>query len=142
RAPAVFLFATEGGISVGWNQGVDPTGKFDGPNGVSTHAVIAVDNSGNNFTEPDPAKQTGAVYKGLAIATDASGRTLLYATNFRAGKVDVFGPDFKPPVLPPLPAGAFTDPSLPDGYAPFNIVEIEGKLVVTYAKQDANRHDD
>jgi uncharacterized protein (TIGR03118 family) len=134
-ASARFLFATEDGTIVGWAPGVNPAG-CDHQAGI-----IAVDNSGNNFTNPDPASQTGAVYKGLAIATDASGRTLLYATNFRAGKVDVFGPDFKPPV-PALPAGAFTDPSLPDGYAPFNIVEIGGKLVVTYAKQDATRHDD
>ena len=65
-----------------------------------------------------------------------SNRSLIH---FRAGKVDVFGTDFK---TVPLATGAFTDPSLPEGYAPFNIVLIEGKLVVTYAKQDANRHDD
>jgi uncharacterized protein (TIGR03118 family) len=133
---ARFLFATEDGTIVGWAPGVNPCGV-----GQSKFGIIAKDNSGNNFTNPDPASQTGAVYKGLAIATDSSGRTLLYATNFRAGTIDVFGPDFKPPV-PALPAGAFTDPSLPDGYAPFNIVEIGGKLVVTYAKQNATRHDD
>src|SRR5437660_1845763 len=64
-APAVFLFATEDGTIVGWNPGVDPTGKFDGPNHSSTHAVVAVDNSAN------PTAAAGAVYKGLAIATDA-----------------------------------------------------------------------
>ena len=137
-APARFLFATEDGTIVGWNPAVNPAGCAGQ---AGTFGIIAVDNSGNNFTNPDPASQTGAVYKGLAIATDSSGRTLLYATNFRAGKVDVFGPDFLPP-FPALPAGAFTDPSLPDGYAPFNIVEIGGKLVVTYAKQNATRHDD
>jgi len=137
-APARFLFATEDGTIVGWNPAVNPAGCAGQ---AGTFGIIAVDNSGNNFTNPDPASQTGAVYKGLAIATDSSGRTLLYATNFRAGTVDVFGPDFLPP-FPALPAGAFTDPSLPDGYAPFNIVEIEGKLVVTYAKQNATRHDD
>jgi uncharacterized protein (TIGR03118 family) len=138
-APAVFLFATEDGTIVGWNPGVDPTGKFDGPNGVSTHAVIAVDNSGNNFTEPDPAKQTGAVYKGLAIGTDAHGRTLLYATNFRSGKVDVFNSDF---TSAKLAKGAFTDPKLPDGYAPFGIQVFGDKVYVTYALQNATKHDD
>jgi uncharacterized protein (TIGR03118 family) len=138
-APAVFLFATEDGTIVGWNPGVDPTGKFDGPGGISTHAAIAVDNSGNNFTEPDPAKQTGAVYKGLAIATDANGRTLLYATNFRSGKVDVFNSDFSPAKLP---AGAFTDSHLPAGYAPFGIQVFGDKVYVTYALQNAEKHDD
>ena len=41
-----------------------------------------------------------------------------------------------------LPAGAFTDPNLPKGYAPFNVQELGGKLYVTYAKQDADKHDD
>ena len=137
-ASANFLFATEDGTIVGWNPTINPAG-CPTQAGRSTAGVIAVDNSGDNFT--NTTNPSGAVYKGLAIATDPNGRTLLYATNFRAGKVDVFGPDFKPPV-PALPAGAFTDPSLPDGYAPFNIVEIGGKLVVTYAKQNATRHDD
>jgi uncharacterized protein (TIGR03118 family) len=149
-ASAVFLFATEDGTLVGWNPGVDPTGKFDGPGGVSTHAVIAVDNSGNNFTEPDPAQQTGAVYKGLAIASsptpgtpifagDPSSTTVLYAANFRSGQVEVFDTNFHPVTLP---AGAFTDPNLPSGYAPFNVQELGGKIYVTYALQDAARHDD
>ena len=64
---------------------------------------------------------------------------MLYVTNFRAGKVEVYDNQFGPATLPP---GAFTDPSLPSFYAPFNIVEIGGKLVVTYAAQDAKRHDD
>ncbi|HKB41413.1 MAG TPA: TIGR03118 family protein, partial [Gemmataceae bacterium] len=83
-APAVFLFATEDGTIVGWNPGVDPTGKFDGPNGASTHGVIVVDNSAN------PSAADGAVYKGMAIATDASGVTRLYVTNFRSGQVEVY----------------------------------------------------
>ena len=36
----------------------------------------------------------------------------------------------------------FTDPNLPQGYAPFDIENIGGKLYVTYAKQDKNKHDD
>src|SRR4029077_16143426 len=138
-ASAVFLFATADGTLVGWNPGVDPTGKFDGPNGASTHAVIAVDNSGNNFTEPDPLKQTGAVYKGLAIATDANGRTLLYAANFRTGKIDVFDTNFQP--VTNLAAGAFSDPELPKGYAPFNVQVLDDKVYVSYALQNAARHD-
>src|SRR5262249_44823185 len=70
--PAVFLFDTEDGTILGWNPGIDPTGKFAGPGGLSAQTVIAKDNSGNNFTEPNPNQQTGAVYKGLAIATSAT----------------------------------------------------------------------
>ena len=135
-APAQFLFATEDGTILGWNSTVFAKGD---PNTTlpSTHAIIAVDNS-----------PSAAVYKGLAIATDALGTTRLYATNFRAGTVDVFTTNF----APATPPGAFTDPRLPRGYAPFNIVAIgsgspsglasAAKFVVTYAVQNAAKHDD
>src|SRR5262249_43071164 len=127
---------------VGWNSTVDPTGTFNGPNGFSTHAVIVVDHSTN------PTAANGAVYKGLAIATsstpifatDANSTTVLYAANFRAGTIEVYDPQFSQ--ITTLPAGAFTDPNLPKGYAPFNVQVLNGKLYVTYAKQDADKHDD
>jgi uncharacterized protein (TIGR03118 family) len=127
-APAAFLFATEDGTIVGWNPNVFPKGCTAGP-AASPYAIIAVNNS--------PA----AVYKGLAIATDASGTAYLYATNFRAGQVEIYtGPNF-------TLVTAFTDPSLPDNYAPFNVVPITLKdgtveLVVTFAVQNAAKHDD
>jgi uncharacterized protein (TIGR03118 family) len=127
--PARFIWATEDGTIIGWAPNVD-----------FNNGIIAVDNSGNNFTEPDPLKQTGAVYKGLTIATDASGQTLLYASNFRSGQVDVFHSDFTPDTN--LPKGAFIDPHLPKGYAPFDIQELNGKIFVTYALQNAAKHDD
>ena len=147
-AAAAFLFDTEDGTIVGWNPGIDPTGKFAGAGGASGQAVIAVDNSGNNFANTDPNQQTGAVYKGLAIATsttpivpgDASSTALLYASNFRAGTVEVYDAKFSP--VTGLPAGAFTDPKLPAHYAPFNVQVLNGKVYVTYARQDAARHDD
>jgi uncharacterized protein (TIGR03118 family) len=139
-APAIFLFATEDGTIVGWNPGINPVGSD--PTKAGTFGTIGPDNSGNNFTEPDPAKQTGAVYKGLAIATDSSGNTLLYAANFRSGNIDVFGTDFKAPKPGVLAPAAFTDPDLPKGYAPFNVQELGGKIYVTYAKQNEFKHDD
>jgi uncharacterized protein (TIGR03118 family) len=144
-AAAAFLFATEDGTIVGWNPGVNPA-SFD-PTKAGTYGIIKVDNSGNNFTEPDPAKQTGAVYKGLTIASsttpifasDPSSTTVLYASNFRAGQVEVYDPNFQPVTLP---QGAFSDPDLPKGFAPFNVQVLGDKLYVTYAKQDATKHDD
>lgn len=111
---ALFLFATEDGTISGWNRNVDPT-----------NAILEVD------------KSPGAVYKGLAMGSNASG-DFLYATNFRAGTVDVFNSQFHQVSL----AGSFTDRKLPHGYAPFGIANIDGKLVVTYALQDAAKHDD
>jgi uncharacterized protein (TIGR03118 family) len=130
--PAVFLFATEDGTILGWNPGVFPLGAPLTP--PSTHAIIAVNNAAN----PDSCH--GAVYKGLAVATDAGGTTRLYAANFRAGTIDVFDTSFKP--VTSLPADAFTDPSTPKRFAPFNVALIGGELFVTYAKQDKMAHDD
>jgi uncharacterized protein (TIGR03118 family) len=146
--PALFLFATEDGTIAGWNPTIDPSGQFAGPGGVSAQAVIAVDNSGNNFTNPDPNQQTGAVYKGLAIDTsatpiiagDADSTALLYVSNFRAGAIEVYDAGLNK--VTTLSMGAFGDPALPKGYAPFNVQLLNGKVYVTYALQDVARHDD
>jgi uncharacterized protein (TIGR03118 family) len=135
-APSNFIFATEDGLIVGWSnnaQGVNPPppAVFD-PAKAGNYGIIAVKNTDN------PVVGSGAVYKGLAIATDPTGKTLLYVTNFRAGTVEVYDTNFKPVVSP----GAFTDLSLPSGYAPFNIVPDGNRLIVTYAVQDAAKHDD
>jgi len=34
-----------------------------------------------------------------------------------------------------MPAGAFTDPMMPAGFAPFNVLNIDGKLFVSFAMQ-------
>lgn len=129
--PAIFLFATEDGTIVGWNPGVNPAG-FD-LNKAGTYGILAVDNSGGC------GSPNGAVYKGLAIATDGgSGNTFLYATNFRAGTVEVYDTTFKRVTLS---SDAFTDPGLPHGYAPFNVTLSGGILFVTYARQDKAKHD-
>jgi uncharacterized protein (TIGR03118 family) len=115
-APSRFLFATEEGTIAGWSAVVD-----------LTHALVAVDNA-----------PFGAVYKGLALAVGPGGRRFLYAANFHGGTIDVFDEDFRPVVRP----GSFQDPSLPAGYAPFNIQNIDNLLFVTYAQQDEEGHDD
>ena len=147
-AAAAFLFATQDGTLVGWNPAVNPKG-FD-PAKAGTYGIIAVDNSGNNFKQTNPAKQTGAVYKGLTtasaatpgtpiFASDPDTSTVLYAANFRSGKVEVYDTNFMPVKLR---AGAFADTKLPKGFAPFNVQVLGGKVYVTYAKQDANKLND
>ena len=134
--PAIFLFATEDGTLVGWNPGVNPPG-FD-PAKAGTYGIIAVDNSAN------PTAADGAVYKGLAIATSTTGpifpfdpasTSVLYAANFRSGQVEVYDTNFKP-------VTTFTDTQVPTGYAPFDVQVLGGKLYVTFALQDADKHDD
>ena len=118
KTSALFIFATEDGTISAWSPG-----QAD-----RSTAILEADNSDGG---------SGAVYKGLALATNSQG-VFLYATNFRAGTIDVFDSGFQPAKL----AGSFSDPTLPTGYAPFGIALIDGNLFVTYAKQDALKHDD
>jgi uncharacterized protein (TIGR03118 family) len=128
--PAAFLFATEDGTISGWNGGPS--------------AFLAVDNNDNGSAN-------GAVYKG-ATSADIDGTRYLYVTNFRAARVEVYDRNFN---RVKMSDDAF-DPDgdgdhdrdddhvqlVPRGFAPFNIQNIGGSLFVTYAKQDASRHDD
>jgi uncharacterized protein (TIGR03437 family) len=76
----------------------------------------------------------GAKYFGLAIsATITTAAPLLYAANFATGNIDIFDTNFNPVAMP----GAFVDPSVPAGFAPWNIQNLGGKLYVIYAKQNA-----
>ncbi len=77
----------------------------------------------------------GAVYTGVAIASDGESN-FLYIANFSQGVIDVLDHNFT------FREGkSFVDPSIPTGYAPFNIQNIRGKLYVTYAMQSGDKHD-
>ena len=131
-APTGVVFNGGAGFVVNNGAGTGPArfifasedGTISGFRGVPV--VVAVDNSAS-----------GAVYKGVAIDNPTAG-SFLYATNFHAGTVDVFDQDFNPVQIP----AAFTDSTLPAGYAPFGIQNIGGTIYVTYALQDADKHDD
>ncbi len=112
--PARFIFATEEGTLSGWNPEVD-----------SHYAVLVADNS------------SSAVYKGLALG-QLNGNNYLYAANFRAGSVDVFDAYFHQVWFG---NSAFVDALVPDGFAPFNVQNIEGELYVSYAMQDGEGSD-
>jgi uncharacterized protein (TIGR03118 family) len=120
-APALFIYAGEGGTLSGWADSVDPQ-----------HAITTFDDAAG-----------GAVYKGLAIATDGSGAAHLYAADFHNGRIDAFDDEF---AREALPATAFVDPTLPAGYAPFNVQALtvggQTSLFVAYAQQQARDNDD
>lgn len=111
----LFIFVTEDGTIAGWTPD-------DGE-----AAELRVDNS-----------DSAAVYKGVAIATDNNGITRLYAADFGDNAVAVYDSDYGPTET----SGAFSDPDLPDGYAPFNIETTGGALIVAYALQDDAHEDD
>jgi uncharacterized protein (TIGR03118 family) len=101
----------------GWNPNVPPP-----PTSMKAQTAVTV---------PD------AIFKGLAIADTANGPQI-YATDFHHGTVDVWDQNFAPVTKP----GAFQDPAIPHGFAPFGIQSTSGGIVVTYAKQDADAEDD
>ncbi len=113
--PAIFLFCTEDGTISGWNPAVNPGA-----------AIITVN-------------KPLAVYKGLTAAT-MNNAQYLYVTNFRSGNIEVYDTTFTPVSLG---VGAFQSAEASRlGLVPFNIQNIGGSLFVTFAKQDAAKHDD
>jgi len=85
------------------------------------NAIVAVDNSAQ-----------GSVYKGLAIDEADS---LLYAADFHNNQVQIFDSGFNK-------IGAFTDTSLPNRFAPFNVAFLNNKLYVAFAKRQKNSDDE
>jgi uncharacterized protein (TIGR03118 family) len=126
--PANFIFCSEDGVISGWNGTVS-----------GTKASILFDNS-----------KSGAVYKGCALGGTAAA-LYLFAANFNTGTVDVYDGNLNLNPAPytkttlPQPystSSSFSNPAIPAGFAPFNVQNIDGTLFVTYAKQDAQKHDD
>jgi uncharacterized protein (TIGR03118 family) len=113
--PAIFIFVSEDGGISGWNPDVSPD-----------QAILAVDHGAED-----------AIYKGATLATTVDGDRL-YATNFHAGKVEIYDQNF----VEIDTAQTFVDPTLQQGFAPFGIQNINGLIHVTYAKQDADKVDD
>src|SRR5207249_910811 len=113
-AGAPFIFATESGTIAGWNPS------------LGTAAEVMVDSSA-----------AGAIYKGLAIATTATGPQL-FATDFHSARIDVFDATW----AAVTPAGGFVDSKIPAGYAPFGIQTIGARIFVTFAKQGPGAKDD
>jgi uncharacterized protein (TIGR03118 family) len=114
-AKAIFLFVTEDGTISGWNPGVKPT-----------EAVITVNRSGK------------AVYKGCTLATTKFG-TFLYVTNFKTGQIEVYDSKFQRVFGFGF---GFHDERAPHGFVPFNIQNVGGNLVVTFAKKEAGSEDE
>jgi uncharacterized protein (TIGR03118 family) len=116
--PSLFIFVSEDGSISGWNPALD-----------QTHAIIAVDNGTNKGSKR-------AIYKGATLGV-ANGHNFLYVTNFHTSRVETYDENFQQV----NPTG-FVDATLPGGYAPFGIRNINDQIFVTYALQDAKKEDD
>ena len=111
-APASFIFATLNGTISAWNPAV-------------TAEQLAV----NEVIE------TGSVFTGLTLA-EAGGHNFLVAANFSKATIEVFDTNFKRLAEP---GGTFADQGVPSGFAPYNVQVVGENLIVTYAKQNAEK---
>ena len=105
--PASFLFVGDDGVVSGWNGA------------AGNNAIRIADNSASSS------------YFGLALAT-WNGHHLLYAADFKTGKIDVWDTTFTKVIM------SFKDPFLPPSYSPFNIQSVGSWLFVMYAKVGAD----
>jgi len=112
---AIFLFVTEDGTIAGWNPGVNP------------NAVILKNRSGS------------AIYKGCALAILPSG-PLFYATNFQTGRVEVYDRTLNR--ISPNDEDSFRFPGLSRDWAPFNIQNVGGNLIVTFVHRALGSRDE
>jgi len=103
--PARFIYACEDGFVRAWTPTV--------PTGWSDRAVTVF--------EGEP----GALYRGIALLGQR-----LYVTDFHNDKVVVLDDRWRRVALA---TGAFTDPAIPEWYAPFGVAAIAGHVFVTYA---------
>jgi uncharacterized protein (TIGR03118 family) len=107
-ARSIFIFATLDGTISGWNPAIG------GAMGDS-HATLAPNGS-----------NVGAVYTGLAIATNQQGQTFLYAADGGPNRrIDMFDGTF-------TPVKSFDDPAIPRGFTPYGIQTINGNIWVTF----------
>jgi uncharacterized protein (TIGR03118 family) len=109
--PTPFIFVSLDGTISAW---------FSGTEGVVIVAFAKVQGSPNS------------VLTGAAIAQVGDDR-FLYVADLNEGKIKVYDTNFNPVETRPE---AFEDNDIPEGFAPFNVQNIGGRLYVAYAKQN------
>ena len=112
--PALFLFCTEDGTVSGWAPGAN----FGA-------AIITINHP-------------GSVYKGLTAAV-MNNAQYLYVVNFNSGKIEVYDGNFAPVTL--SYTAFLNEEATRLNLVPYNIQNIGGNLFVSYARQDAAKHD-
>jgi len=131
------------GVQAGIPGDGTPTGQlFNGTTAFHTNVFIFASEDGTlsgwrpglGGTAETLVTRDTAVYKGITLVAGANGPELL-AANFAEGTLDAYGGDLN--LL-----AQYADPAAPAGYAPFNVQSVGGMVFVTFARQDAAKHDD
>jgi uncharacterized protein (TIGR03118 family) len=126
KANALFLFFGRQGGFAFFQKLLGIRGR-----NVDHHCDVLVVQKLTNLVQ---ATTIGGVYTGLAIASNASGDFLYAANDAGTGSIDVFNGTWALQSPSDFP---FVDPTLPTGYVPFNVqnLQVNGTtyLYVTYA---------
>lgn len=114
-------------------QVFNPTSDFKLPNGNAARFIFATAEGGvsgwnGGGTAVRMINDPGDAYLGIALAADG-GNNFLYVANFSEGEIEVFDKNWAE-----VEGKEFIDPNIPDGFSPFNIQAIDGKLYVMYAE--------
>ncbi len=111
-----FILAGLDGAIAGWSTGTAATLRVDGSASGARYTGLAL---------------VVPITTGSSLLSTTSDDTLV-ATDFHGARVDVFDAAYQPVGS----VGAFLDPALPAGFAPFNAAQIGGEVYVAYAQQD------
>jgi uncharacterized protein (TIGR03118 family) len=131
------------GLQVGIPGDGTPTGQlFNSTTNFHTNLFIFASEDGTisgwrsalGTTAETLVSRSNAVYKGITLIMTAVGPELL-AANFAEGTLDAYDTNL-------TLVAQYMDPRAPKGYAPFNVQLLGGIVFVTFAKQDAAKHDD
>ena len=138
--------ASSGNMSGAMPSGIasDASGVFGTANSPIQYIVVTQTGTIAGFSSPNgsvPAQATilrddsasGAVYTALALLHPGCCAPFAAVADFNDGTIHTFTNAFDPLDLP----GAFQDPKLPAGYAPYGMQVIGNQLFITYALQDA-----
>ena len=130
----IFIFAGEDGTISGWRPALSGAAELlvSRTNAVYKGiTMVTIKVSGNSHKSNDALGDEQNDSKQKGGNTDMP---LLLLANFREGTVDIYDTN--------LNLTQVSDPTVPAGYAPFNVQNISGMVFVTYAKQDNEKHDD
>ena len=93
--------------------------------------VISGWNAAANLTAKRLKSPAQAAFTGLAIAS-VDKKNFVYAANFAANRIDVWDTAFSKVSM------SFRDESIPAGFSPYNIQEIDNQLFVLYSEIGSN----
>jgi uncharacterized protein (TIGR03118 family) len=135
---SAFPVGGKSGMAADFIVDTDSVGAHQSP------GEIAAWNGGAKFVVEDSARggaggkiPAHAVFKGLAVAYGPKAGPELFAADVANARVDVFNRDFRSLSTP----SEFRDPKIPAGYAPFGIQNLNGRIYVSYGKQNKSRTD-